>query len=429
MKKQTIVFVESANRIGGVEFSTLYLVQHLDRLKWKPYLIYPEEGLMSESCRQLNIPAYILKRPRLLSSSLQFKNDFRLPNPLALIYDAGIILIASKKLSRFLKRIKPDLIITKGLFAHFYGGFAAQELNIPCIWHVQDFISERFLGIYKHIFGLMACRIPDHIITDGVSIAHQLPAVIQDRVKVILNGVDTNIFHPGLDGLKVRAEFCIPHDSSVIGSAARLAPWKGQHYLIEAFRTVASDFPKAFLMIVGGPAYNNDRYERSLHQRVNELKLANRVIFTGYRTDLAQVMAAMNIFVYTSVEKDTSPLSLLSAMAMGLPILAFDIEGVREILGEQEAGCLVKVGERKALERGITRLLNEPELRFRLSKTARTQVEKELSLDKYKSSMENVFTHSLNTYLLKTVASNASSNYNSSQTNSRIIYHGCNNSK
>ncbi|MDM8543760.1 glycosyltransferase family 4 protein [Desulfococcaceae bacterium HSG9] len=406
MNRQTIVFVESANRIGGVEFSTLYLVQHLDRSKWKPCLIYPEEGLMSEFCRQSDIPAYILKCPRLLSSSLQFKNDLRLPNPLAWIYDIGVILIASKKLSRFLKRVKPDLIITKGLFAHFYGGFTAWELNIPCIWHLQDFISERFMGLYKHIFGLMASRIPDHIIVDGSSIAHQLPYAVQDSVKVILNGVDTNIFHPGIDGQKIRAEFGIPHDFSVIGSAARLAPWKGQLYLIEAFRTIANDFPKALLMIVGGPAYNNDSYEHALHQRMNELKLTNRVIFTGYRTDLAQVMAAMDIFVYTSVEKDTSPLALLSAMAMGLSIVAFDIEGVREILGEPEAGYLVKVGQREALERGISRMLNEPELRFKLSKTARSQVEKEFSLDKYKSSMENIFTLMLNTNLPKTVVSN-----------------------
>ena len=406
MNRQTIIFVESANRIGGVEFSTLYLVRHLERSKWKPCLIYPEEGLMSESCRQSDIPAYILKCPRLLSSSLQFKNDLRLPNPLAWIYDIGVILIASKKLSRLLKRIKPDLIITKGLFSHFYGGFAARELNIPCIWHVQDFISERFLGIYKHIFGLMASRIPDYIITDGASIAHQLPYAVQNRVKVILNAVDTNIFHPGIDGLKVRAEFGIPHNSLVIGSAARLAPWKGQHHLIETFRTIANDFPKALLMIVGGPANDDDSYERSLHQLVNKLRLTNRVVFTGYRTDLEQVMAAMDIFVYTSVEKDTSPLSLLSAMAMELPIVAFAIEGVREILGEPEAGYLVKVCQCEALERGIARLLNEPELRFRLSKTARSQAEKEFSLDKYKSSMENIFTLMLNTYLSQTEVSN-----------------------
>jgi glycosyltransferase involved in cell wall biosynthesis len=103
------------------------------------------------------------------------------------------------------------------------------------------------------------------------------------------------------------------------------------------------------------------------------------------------VLAAMELFAFTSVEKDTSPLTLLSAMAAGLPIVAFDIEGVRELVAEGAQLLLAPLRDANALGELLLRLISEPELRRRLSDGARRQAIDRFSLERHVASMEQVF--------------------------------------
>jgi glycosyltransferase involved in cell wall biosynthesis len=299
------------------------------------------------------------------------------------------MLITSRRLARFLAQTKPHLVVTKGLFPHFYGGLAARHLGIPCIWHVQDFISERFLGLYRRAFALAARVLPNHIIADGAAISRQLNPV-KDRLSVILNGVDSNVFHPGIDGASVRAEFGLPAGAIVIGHVGRMTPWKGQHYLLEAFARIARESPNAYLLFVGDPVFDNDSYQNKLLNLTAELGLTERVRFAGYRHDMPEVLAAMDVFAFTSVEKDTSPLALLSAMSSGLAILAFDIEGVTELMTLEHC-CLVPVAQVEPMADSLNLLISDPTLRRRLARNARQQAKTALSLDRYVPAMEKVF--------------------------------------
>ena len=170
-QRRTVYFVESAAAMGGVQFSTLYLVQHLNSTLWESIVVCPEEGDLTEACRRSGIAVHILNCPTLRSTSFRLGNTARLPNPLAWAWDGWAMLVAARRLARFLKQVNPDLVVTKGLFSHFYGGLAARQLGIPCVWHVQDFISERFRKIYQRLFGQAARWMPDHIIVDSASIS------------------------------------------------------------------------------------------------------------------------------------------------------------------------------------------------------------------------------------------------------------------
>jgi glycosyltransferase involved in cell wall biosynthesis len=385
-----IVFVECAAAMGGVQFSTLYLAQQLDPARWKPIVVCPKEGDLTKACRRSGIRAEVLEQPRLRSTSFRIGNDLRFPNPLAWMWDGMATLVAVRRLARFLEQTSPDLVVTKGLFSHFYGGLAARRLGIPCIWHVQDFISERFLGFYRRAFELAARFLPDRIIADGAAIGRQLRAV-EDRVSIILNGVDSNVFQPGIDGASVRAELDLPEGAIVIGHVGRMTPWKGQHYLLEAFARITREVPNAYLVFVGDPVFDTDSYQNKLLNLTTNLGLLERVRFAGYRHNLPEVLAAMDVFAFTSVEKDTSPLTLLSAMATGLPIVAFAIEGVRELIDEDEQLLLVPPRKTEALAESLLRLLSDPDLRRRLSVSARRQAESKFSLGRHVTNMEQVF--------------------------------------
>jgi glycosyltransferase involved in cell wall biosynthesis len=385
-----VMFVEGAAAMGGVQFSTLYLAQHLDRALWDPIVVCPEEGDLTGACRRLGIPVHVLEQVKLRSTSFRIGGDMRLPDPTAWLWDAVAMLVAVRRLARVLAQTEPHLVVTKGLFPHFYGGLAARKLGIPCIWHVQDFISERFLGFYRRAFSWTARLLPDHIIADGAAISRQLSPV-EDRISVILNGVDSNVFRPGIDGAGLREELGLPASAIVIGHVGRMTPWKGQHYLLEAFARVAREVPSAYLVFVGDPVFDTDSYQRKLLDLTAKLGLTERVTFAGYRHDMPEVLAAMDVFAFTSVEKDTSPLTLLSAMASGLPIVAFDIEGVRELIDEGEQLLLTPQKDADALAQSLLRLLSDPELRRRLAVSARRQAEDKFSLERHVTSIEEVF--------------------------------------
>jgi glycosyltransferase involved in cell wall biosynthesis len=388
---RSVVFVESAGAMGGVQFSTLYLAQRLDRTQWKPIVVCPEDGELTSACRDAGLETHVLEQASLRSTSVRVNSTLRLPNPGAWAWNGYALAAAARKLQRFLSQTRPALVVTKGLSAHFFGGLAARNLGIPCVWHAQDFISERSFGIYRRAFGRAARWLPTQVIADGVSIAEQLPPSLRARVTVIHNGVDTNVFHPGLDSAPVRRELAIPANHLIVGHMGRVTPWKGQHYLIEAFARIADRNPNVTLLLVGAPVFDNDSYQNRLLGLATRFGLDGRIKFAGYRHDTAQVLAAMDLFAFTSVEKDTSPLALLSAMSCGLPIVAFDIAGVRELMASEDQFRLVPVADIPALGRALSEVLSDQSLRQRLGACARKQAMNEFNLEKYAGRIEQVF--------------------------------------
>jgi glycosyltransferase involved in cell wall biosynthesis len=306
----------------------------------------------------------------------------------------------SRQVERLLRERQPALVITKGFPAHYTGGLSARRAGIPCLWHLQDQISERYGGIYRRFFAWTAGRLPDFIVADGSPILEQLPASLRERSRVVLNGIDTEVFkpalQPGLYDRAVRDQFGIPQAALLVGHAARLTPWKGQHHLLEAFIRIAGRFPQAHLMLVGSALFDKDDYAKSLQQRAVASGFAERIHFTGYRHDLAHVLAGMDLFVYPSVEKDTSPLALLSAMACGLPVIAFDIPGVNEVVGK--AGFLVVNRDEAALAAEMARMLENPSRRERFGQASRQAALERFSLEAHTRQMEEAFHHTINKF-------------------------------
>ena len=387
--RRKVLFLESAAAMGGVQFSTLYLAQTLHSSRWDTIVVAPAEGDLTNACRAANVETQVISWPRLWSTSVRIGGTARLPNLFAWIRNTLALLRATRSLKKFLRHNSPDVVVTKGLASHFIGGFAARGLDIPCVWHVQDLISERSFAIYRRIFGVAARRLPQHIVVDGAAIKEQLPASIQSRVSVIHNGVDTNVFRPGRDGSTARREFGISSDQIVIGHAGRITPWKGQHYLIEAFARIASKHPNVTLLFAGAPIFDNDIYQRRLQTMAADFGLQDRIKFVGYRHDLPDVLAAMDIFAFTSIEKDTSPLALVSAMATGLPIVAFEIAGVKELMSPNEC-LLTPVAHTEAFADSLSSLILDEAARRRFGANARQKAIENLSLDGYVSSMEQI---------------------------------------
>ncbi len=381
--------------MGGIQHTTFELAAHLDREAWNPIVICPEEGELTRACRSAGVEVRTLPVFRMCSTSFWINNQTKIPNPAAWLWNAGTILAMANRLAAFLTELQPDLVITKGLLCHFYGGLAASRAGVPCLWYVQDFISERFGGIYKHVFGWMASGVPTRIAAIGPQIIRQLPLALRDQSRVVYNPVDSAKFESAGPSDSIRRELGIPMDAILIGNAARLTPWKGQHHLIDAFRHVAAAEPKTKLLLIGGSLFGDEDYAGRLRKMVEDYRLGDRVIFAGHRQDVHKLLSAVDVFAYCALEKDICPLSLLEAMSAGLPIAAFGIEGVREAVRDQQEGLLTPAGNPKALSQALLTLIRNPALRSRLGQAARNRAHSDFSVSRHVSGMQQAFEDAL----------------------------------
>jgi glycosyltransferase involved in cell wall biosynthesis len=171
----------------------------------------------------------------------------------------------------------------------------------------------------------------------------------------------------------------------------RLTPWKGQHVLVQAFARIANQFPRARVMIIGTPIFENDTYAKELSAETGRLGLAERVTFAGFRWDLPQVLNALDIVIHTALEKDSSPLAVVSAMAAGRPIICTRVEGTAELLHDGIDALLIRPGDAGELADKLSLLLSDPDLRRRLGQAARIRAERELSIEVFTQRCTEVF--------------------------------------
>jgi glycosyltransferase involved in cell wall biosynthesis len=394
-KINEIAFVDMASQMSGVEFSTLYTAQHLDRRCWSPLVICPEEGDLPDHCRLVDVPVFILPIPRFASTGVHVAGKV-IVNPFAVVLNVAYVFIAACKLARLFARRRPALVVTKGLLAHFYGGLAARWMRIPCVWHVQDRVSERAGRVFPWTLSIAGRLFARAIIADADSIARQLaPFVPPDRIFVIWNGVNINEFSPQVDGSHVRAEWGAGVSDLLIGNIGRLTFWKGQHILIRAFAQIADRFPLARIILIGAPLFDTSAYADSLREEIARLGLGRRIVFAGFRWDLPQVLAALDMVAHTAMEKDSSPLAVVSAMAAGKPVVCSSVDGTAQLFDDGVDGLLFPPHDVDGLAHKLSQLCADANLRGRLSLAARAKAERDLDAAQATLRCERIFLRAL----------------------------------
>jgi glycosyltransferase involved in cell wall biosynthesis len=201
-----------------------------------------------------------------------------------------------------------------------------------------------------------AVYFPDQIIAVSNDVGDQirsLPGVRANRVQVIQNAVDIEAYDAPDQRSQCRAEFEIPSGAPLLGFAGRIAKQKRVDLLLEAFAKVSERHPQVHLLIAG------EGEESELQQAyARELGVNDRVIWAGYRRDMPRLLAAMDIYVQSSVNEGLS-LSLLQAMAARTPVVATDVGGTREVVN-QETGLLIPSGSSEPLASAILDILRDP---------------------------------------------------------------------
>lgn len=186
--------------------------------------------------------------------------------------------------------------------------------------------------------------------------------------QVVPNGVDLAQFAPG-DG-PLPDDLDLPPGVPVVTIVAALRPGKGHALAIAAWPRVLRRTPEARLLVVGSGAL-----EPPLRRQVAELRLERRVIFTGMRTDVPQILRGTSVVLLPSMS-EALPTTLIEAAAAGRPVVATSVGGVPEIVVDHETGVLVPAGDGDALTEAVSGLLTDGPTRAALGANARLRAER-----------------------------------------------------
>ena len=283
-------------------------------------------------------------------------------------------LIAFCALLRIIRRERPHIVHTHTSKAGILGRWAAWFCRIPVIVHTPH--GHVFWGYFGPLqtrlfilFEKWTARITDAIVTltpqereDHLRF-HVAP---EGRFTVIHSGVDLESFlSDRLQGEEAKTVLGIPPEITVIGTVGRLTAVKGQEVLIRAASELIRRGERVFLVLLGG-----GELRRELEELSFRLGISEQVRFLGWRTDVARIMAACDIFCLPSRNEGMGKV-LVEAMALGKPIVASDIGGIKNIVSPGENGLLVPVGDVEAWIEAIARLCRDPERRRRMGDAGR----------------------------------------------------------
>jgi glycosyltransferase involved in cell wall biosynthesis len=286
-----------------------------------------------------------------------------------------------------LRSFAPDLVHAHSTKAGFAARLCAAILGFKAVvftshgWAFNESESEWVRRIYEH-----AERCAAHVTTKIICVSeyHRNLALRRkvgrpDQLAVIPNGVDPGLF-PGRNGNTIRKEFGLD-GYAVIAVVNRLAPPKDLTTLLKA----AALLPDNCKVMIVGDGELRPKTEALIHN----LGLERKVILTGNRTDIPDILSVSDVFVLSSLSEGL-PITVIEAMMSALPVVATKVGGVPELIDER-VGMLVSPEAPEMLARAIASLVSDPEIRKTMGQAARQKAVQHFSVDRMLATTETLY--------------------------------------
>jgi glycosyltransferase involved in cell wall biosynthesis len=365
-KKFNILYLHNESIMGGAEISLLNLVKRLDKKLFEPHFACSKEGPFIDELRNIEIPPDFVQFP-----GIRWPNPVRICNTIRNLVD-------------IIKRKEIDLIHSNQPRSNLFGAIAAKIKNIPIVWHERCLEQGRFDS--DNIFSFL----PDRIICNSNAVRNRFTKEkIDAKIKTIINGVDLNEFDLESDGSVIRKEFNIDEGELIVGTIGRIDPEKGYECFLESARIILQDVPNVRFLVIG-EASNNHSFEKSLSEMSVEKGIDKKTIFTGFRRDIPQLIANMDVVVLPS-EIDACSRVLFESMAMQKPLVAANAGGTPEVVQDGITGLLVKPGDPSDMAKCVKRLLDDKNLAEQYGKAGRKRVEEMFTIERNIKETEGVY--------------------------------------
>ncbi len=222
-----------------------------------------------------------------------------------------------------------------------------------------------------------------------VAVAHAVRASLvregipEEKMRVVYGSVDTDRFHPGVTGGKVREELAVSPGAPIVGMVAALIGKKGYPLFLEACEEASRVLPGLYVLMVGAGSPSKFSKEAA--------PLGPRAHFAGHREGVETYVAAMDIVVCASTKGEGLTGSLREAMAMAKPVISTVVSGNPEAVIHGKTGLLVPIGDAPSMAKAILFLLSNPALARRLGRNGRRLAVKLFSDERRAQVMESLY--------------------------------------
>ncbi|MDP7166381.1 MAG: glycosyltransferase family 4 protein [Nitrospinota bacterium] len=360
MKPLNILHTEASPGLGGQEKRILLEAAFLRKRGHRVLVVGQPESLIGREAGQSGVPY----------RSVRMRTSW---DP-----------VAFARLLSLVREIRPDVIHTHSSKDSWLAGLVGRLLGVPVVRtrHVS-------IPVSGHPFN-WAYRLPSRIMTTADLTRRMLAEAGLcefSKVSVLPTGVDISRFNGEVSGASFRAEFGVPDGIPVVGLVANLRKSKGVEHFLAAARLVKEEGNATRFFVVG-----EGHWGEIFQEQAKQLGLADgTVTFTGYREDIPEVMAALDLLVIASTRTEGIPQVALQAMAMGVAIVGTDIGGIPEAILPAGAGIVVPPGDPDAMAGAVRELIREPGRFEQMGASGRSFVGEHHTIEKMLDETEQIY--------------------------------------
>jgi glycosyltransferase involved in cell wall biosynthesis len=303
--------------------------------------------------------------------------------------------VQQARLARDVRRQAIDIVHTYSFYGNVFAippGRLSAPVVVASIRDRGPYLTAMQRRVQRHV-----CRLADCVLVNAEAVKSWLVGDGYDASKIVVipNGVDLSRFAIRGDRAAIRRALGVPPDTKLVAVVSRLTALKGIEDFIDAAALVAARRPNARFLIVGEPSpINNRAYVEGLRARTAERGIADRVIFTGLRSDVPALLSAVDVSVMPSLNEALSNV-LLESMAAGAAVVATDVGGTAEALVDGRNGVLVPPANPSRLAEAILPLVDHPSRAAQLGDNARRTIGDRYSLDRMVASTEALYDYLL----------------------------------
>ncbi|HEY3822137.1 MAG TPA: glycosyltransferase [Polyangiaceae bacterium] len=391
-----VLFINDTARNGGPGRSLHSILRFLDPAVVHRAVVLPRDGAIAQLYARDAVADELILEPDLVENPIEpwgrsmERRDFEVPAALKVARFAGNVVKSTRGMARMAARVRRgryQLVYCNGTNADFAGAALARLTGVPALWHVRyTSLPPALAGVHRR---LSASRGVRRIVCVSRAAAALFPHC-EDKVRVIHNALDVESFDPARVEPSLRKELGLGPGVVVLGSHGRVLRRKGYVEMVRAARValdaMTPDERKRVAFVVVGDTPEDFRPDHVAECRALAAELGMSGVFhmLGFRGDVRPLVAGFDVAVVPSVYADPLPRAVIESMALGKPVVAFDVGGVGEML-DGETGELVAfepapgpaAGASDAavhrLAEAMLRYVRDPALRLRQGKAARAR--------------------------------------------------------
>jgi len=335
--------------VGGGETHLISLAENLNHKRYQLIVLSFSAGNMVDRLTELGIRCYVITTQR--------------------AFDVRII----SQVRQIIKREKVDIIHAHGTRAFTNILLASTRMKIPIIYtvHGWSFHDDQFPLMKKLRIMMESFLVKRVNRTITVSESNQLTGTLSIKnfqSVVINNGINLNRFDPASTTSDIRQEHGISEDATLIGYISRVTKQKDPFTMLEAFAKVLNENTNCKLLMVGEGELKAEAIQKAYSLGINE-----HVIFEGFRSDVPEILKAIDIYCLPSLWEGL-PIGLLEAMAMEKAIIATRVDGSKELINHEHNGLLVEPKQPEALAKAILRLHRDQQFKASLQEKTRKDI-------------------------------------------------------